>query len=384
MKTIAVAGGGIGGTIVANRLCERLRPEIEKDEVKVAVFDRSGQHVYQPGQLFAGFGLEQPSDLVKSEEQLLSPKARLMQGKAGEITKIDVANHALNTGDGKSHPYDYLVMATGSVLDWDLVPGLKESMLSVWDMEGAQRHLAALRGFQGGTIVVNVARLPHKCPVGPLEETLMLEDYLRRRGLRDKTELVYAYPIPGVFGIPNVNKVMTRIYEERGIRVVSPFTVKAVDPQGKTIESNEGEKLKFDLLLGVPPHMGSKVVGDSAVGDRRNWVPTDKFSLQMKDHSDVFVMGDTTDIAISKAGSTADFESYVVADNVANGIRGSDVRKEYDGSVFCFIATGMSTATYIRFNYNTPPVPPPPSGVNWWSKIAYNKLYWSVTAKAMV
>jgi len=90
------------------------------------------------------------------------------------------------------------------------------------------------------------------------------------------------------------------------------------------------------------------------------------------------------DIAISKAGSTADYESYTVSHNVAADITGNDAKKTYSGSVFCFIATGMDQVTYIKFDYNHPPVPPTPSQIYWWSKLAYNKLYWSLHAKTMI
>jgi sulfide:quinone oxidoreductase len=56
----------------------------------------------------------------------------------------------------------------------------------------------------------------------------------------------------------------------------------------------------------------------------------------------------------------------------------------FDGSVFCYIATRLDSGTYIRFNYYNPPIPPPPSYVHWWGKLMYNKLYWTVTAKAIV
>jgi len=150
------------------------------------------------------------------------------------------------------------------------------------------------------------------------------------------------------------------------------------------LSSLRREKVRFDLAIGVPPHTGAKVIGDSGIGDRRNWVPTDKYALKMKNFSNVYVIGDTTDIPISKAGSTADFESYIIATNIANEILGNKPVKVYDGSVFCYIATGLDSGTYIRFNYNNPPIPPPPSYVHWWGKLLYNKLYWTVTAKAIV
>lgn len=111
---------------------------------------------------------------------------------------------------------------------------------------------------------------------------------------------------------------------------------------------------------------------------------TDRYTLQMKGYSNVYVIGDATDLPISKAGSTADFESYVIANNIANEIQGDSCRKIYEGDVFCYIATGIGSATYIRFNYTMNESPPLPSFIHWWSKIGYNRLYWNITAKALL
>ncbi|AWR94241.1 NAD(P)/FAD-dependent oxidoreductase [Acidianus brierleyi] len=376
MKRIVIAGGGISGTIVANRLARSLSEEIDKGEVEIQVIEKSDKHVYQPGQLLMSIGLSDSSELVREERQLLDRRIKFVNK---EIEKIDVQNHLVKAG--KDYPYDYLVIATGSHLQWDEIPGYR-SVYSPWDFDSAIKLRETLESFTGGNIVINVAKLPHKCPVAPMEITLMLDDYLRKRGLREKTNIIYTYPVPGIFGIKTTNDVMIKIFEERGIQIISPFNVKEVHEN--VIESQEGDKVKFDLAIGVPPHTGAKVIGDSELGDRRNWVPTDKFTLRMKDHSDVYVIGDTTDLPISKAGSTADFESYVVAGNIENEIRGTKSKKMFDGSVFCYIATGLNSGTYIRFNYSSPPIPPPPSYVHWWGKLMYNKLYWTVTAKAIV
>jgi|ECHhosMinimDraft_1075155.scaffolds.fasta_scaffold01041_7 sulfide:quinone oxidoreductase len=383
MKKIIVAGGGIGGTIVANRLTKMLSDQVENSEVEITVLERNETHIYQPGQLLIPFGLTDRHELIRREREILDYRIKLLSGKKGEIKKIDPQNNSVITSDERVHSYDYLIIATGSHLNWEEVPGYN-AVYSPWDMDSSMKLREAINQFNGGKIVVNVAKLPHKCPVAPLEVTLMLDDYLRRRGIRDKTEIFYTYPIQGVFGIKSANDLMIKIFESRGINIISPFNVTRVDESNKTIESQEGEKVRFDLAIGVPPHTGAKVIGDSGIGDRRNWVPTDKYALKMKNFSNVYVIGDTTDIPISKAGSTADFESYIIATNIANEILGNKPVKVYDGSVFCYIATGLDSGTYIRFNYNNPPIPPPPSYVHWWGKLLYNKLYWTVTAKAIV
>ena len=383
-KRIIVAGGNIGGTIIANRLVQKLESEINKGEVEVVVLNKSDAHVYLPGQLLVAFGLEVPGELIRKERELLDPRVKFLHGDKGTITKIDVANHTVHTADGAVHNYDYLVITTGVEYTWDEIPGYRAAAHTPYEFDASLKMREALEKFQGGTIVVNTDRLPHRCPVAPLEITLILDDYLRKRGIRDKTKIIYTYPVQGVFGRPITNKFMLQIFEQRGIEVHSPFTVKSVDPNEKVIESQEGEKLKFDMLIGVPPNMGAKVIEDSGIGDRRRWVPTDKFTLRMKDQSNVYVMGDATDLPVSKAGSTADFESYVVAHNIANDIKGNFGVKNYGGDVLCYIATGTDQATYIRFSYTMNESPPPPSYIHWWGKIMYNKMYWTVTAKAVV
>ena len=384
MKNVLVAGGGLGGTIVANRIAQRLSNEIDNGEASVTVLDKSDRHFYQPGFMLVAMGAMEPQDTHISERTVLDKRVKLVTGDNGTITKIDADNRSLQTADGKSHKYDHLVLSTGSHLQFDEIPGFAQGADTFFNLEKAKEMWTKVQSFQAGKIVVDTAMLPHKCPVAPLEITLMLDDYYRKKGIRDKVQIDYCYPTPTVFGIPNVAKMMTKIFGERGINIHTQFTLASVDGGAKKITSKEGETLDYDMLVSVPPHKGAQVIGDSGLGDRRNWVSTDKFSLLVKGHDDIHAMGDTTDIAISKAGSTADYESYVVSHNVAADITGSGGRKSYPGSVFCFIATGMDQATYIKFDYNHPPVPPTPSQIYWWSKLAYNKLYWSVHARTMI
>ncbi|MEM0272638.1 MAG: FAD/NAD(P)-binding oxidoreductase [Thermoprotei archaeon] len=384
MKNILVAGGGIGGTIVANRIAQKLSEEINRGEVSVSVLDRSEHHYYQPGFLLVSMGVMEPKETSLPEREVLDPKIKLSTGDKGTITKISVGDRQLTTADGKTHKYDILVLATGSHIQMDEIPGFAQGAETFFSLDGAKKMLKAVQSFTGGDIVVDVALLPHKCPVAPLEITLMLDDYFRKKGIRDKVNIHYCYPIQGVFGIPNVNKMMLGLFESRGINIHSQFTLANVDAANKKIVSKEGQELRYDLLVGVPPHKGAQVIGDSGLGDRRNWVPTDKYTLRLKDHDDVYVLGDTTDIPISKAGSTADYESYTVAHNVAVDVKGEGSKKTYPGSVFCYIATGMDQATYIKFDYSNPPNPPTPSQVHWWGKLAYNKLYWSIHARTLI
>jgi len=145
-----------------------------------------------------------------------------------------------------------------------------------------------------------------------------------------------------------------------GIKYETFFNAKEVDPEARTITSEEGSTLPYDLLVTIPPHAGTKVITDSDLG-AGGWVPTNTKTLHREGSTDVFVVGDTTNIPISKAGSTAHFEADTIVDNLASLLTEGRMAREYDGKVFCFVETGMDSGTYVWFNYTTPPNPGPPS-----------------------
>ncbi|MDE2018433.1 MAG: hypothetical protein KGI57_12110, partial [Hyphomicrobiales bacterium] len=91
----------------------------------------------------------------------------------------------------------------------------------------------------------------------------------------------------------------------------------------------------------------------------------------------VIVLGDTTNIPISKAGSTAHFEAEAAAENVASVVKMGKATRAYDGKVFCFIEAGKDRATYAMFNYSKPPEPRAPNHAVHAFKMAYNQLYWA-------
>ncbi|MGQ9463030.1 MAG: hypothetical protein ACUVTP_08915 [Candidatus Fervidibacter sp.] len=81
----------------------------------------------------------------------------------------------------------------------------------------------ALSRFEGGKIIVGIAGFPYKCPPAPLEFTLLLDDWLKERGIRTKTEIVFVSPLPQVFSIPTVSPVFEDLFNRKGIRIETFF-----------------------------------------------------------------------------------------------------------------------------------------------------------------
>ncbi len=370
-KRILIVGGGLAGTIVANGLCRQLREELSAGGVIITMLGTSETHMYQPGLLYVPFGRMRESELFRDQRRVLDRRVPYFVDPAKHI---DVENKTVTTESGKTHGYDYLVIATGSRIRPDNIPGMTEGGHWFYDLDGARKMRDALEKFEGGKIIVNI-NAPHKCPVAPLEVTFMLRDYLAAKGLLDKSEITYTYPIGRLHSLEPVANWAVPEFQRHGIRSETFFNTKAVDPKAKTITSEEGVTLNYDLLVTIPPHSGHQVITDSNLG-AGGWVPTQRNTLLREGSSDVFVVGDTTNLPISKAGSTAHFEADTIIDNITSLIKEDRWARHYDGKVFCFVETGLHSGTYVWFNYTTPPNPGPPSQMIHWFKLAYNRLYW--------
>jgi sulfide:quinone oxidoreductase len=331
-------------------------------------------HVYQPGFLYVALGQANGRWLTRDERTLLHRGVGLAVERAIRIHP-DAGTVQLERGG--SLEYDYLVVATGARLVPDQVPGLTEATHEFYSLEGAQRLREELARFTGGRIHVGIAGIPYKCPPAPVEFVFLLDEYLRKRGIRERSSITLLSPLNRAFTIESASKVIQPMLAERGIELTTFFNVESVDPDAGTITSLEGEKVESDLMVVVPPHRGQSVVGASALGDAGDWLPTDRTTLQVEGQERIFAMGDATNLPISKSGSTAHFEAPVVASRIASLIRGTAPKSNYGGRVMCFLETGNRKATVLRFDYEHPPAPPQPN-VLWHSaKWMFNRLYWS-------
>lgn len=368
---ILIVGGGLSGTIVANGLCRKLTSQISSGNVVITVLGNTDKHLYQPGLLYVPFGRIRESELFRDQRKVLDRRAIFHVDAA---TNIDVEAQRVTTASGRVHEYDYLVLATGSRIMPQNIPGLDQAAHWFYDLDGARNMRTALNEFEGGKVVVNV-NAPHKCPVAPLEITFMLHEYFESKGILDKCEITYTYPIGRIHALEPVAHWALPEMEKRGIKYETFFNTKEADPKAKTITSEEGVTLNYDFLVTIPPHNGSQVISDSDLG-AGGWVPTNTKTLRREGSTNVFVVGDTTNIPISKAGSTAHFEADTLIENLSSLVTEGCWARDYDGKVFCFVETGLKNGTYVWFNYTTPPNPGPPSQMIHWFKLAYNRLYW--------
>ncbi len=389
MKRIVILGAGTAGTMMANKLVRSLH----EDMWRITVVDRDDVHLYQPGLIFIPFGMYRASETLKARRPLFDKRVDV---RLSGIERVAPDENTVYLKDGERVPYDIAIVATGSRILPEAVPGLtgpgwRDSAFDFYTLEGALALADKLDRFEGGRVVINVAEMPIKCPVAPLEFLFLAESFFRKKGLRDKVEMVYATPLEGAFTKPRASAALGDMLGQRGIGVLGDFSVSEVDGERRVLRSFDGRETEYDLLVSIPPHSGAEVLTASGMADQQGWFPTDKHSLKARDHGNIFAIGDATDLPTSKAGAVAHFQSEVLFENIRRYIADRPLVDTFDGHANCFIETGYGKAMLIDFNYTTEPMPgrfPLPgigpftlleeSATNHWGKLAFKWVYWNL------
>ena len=394
MKTLLILGAGTGGTMVANRMIN----ELDLNEWRIVIVDKDETHYYQPGFLFIPFGIYTPDDVVKPKRNTLPPEVDIIFSDIDLIEPEE--NRVTLTRNNQIITYDELVIATGTHIRPDEVDGLTgekgwyKNIFDFYTIEGATALSRFLKFWEGGRLVLNVAEMPIKCPVAPLEFLFLADHFFHEQGIRDKVELVYATPLSGAFTKPRAASILGNLLDEKGIIVEADYSIMEVDQERQMIVSYDEREVAYDLLVSIPTHMGAEVIGKSGLGDELDFVPTDKYTLQSKQHQNIWIIGDAANVPTSKAGSVAHFMLDVVVENILRHTEGLAPLPKFDGHANCFIESGFGKGFLIDFNYDVEPLPgkyPLPgigpfsllkeSTMNHWGKMMFRWIYWNALLK---
>lgn len=393
MKTFLILGAGTGGTMVANKMSAALDPQ----EWRIIVVDKDENHYYQPGFLFIPFGIYSPADVVKPKRNFLPPTVDVI---FGEIELIEPDQNRVKLNNNRSINYDYLVVSTGSYIRPEQMTGLvdgggwRKNIFDFYTPDGAAALSRFFKFWKGGKLVLNVAEMPIKCPVAPLEFLFLADWFFKERGIRDKVDITFATPLPGAFTKPRASSVLGNMLEDRGIKLETEYSIMEVDNAKQVIRSYDEREIPYDLFITIPTNMGAEVIGASGMGDELNFVPVNKNTMQSSKWENIWLIGDASNAPASKAGSVAHFMLDVVVENILRHMEGLELLPKFDGHANCFIESGNEKGVLIDFNYDVEPLPgmfPLPgfgpfsllkeSPANHWGKMMFKWIYWNVLLK---
>ena len=354
--SVLVLGAGFGGLEISSRLSRELG-----DRVDVTLIDRADAFVFGFSKLDVMFGRAAPDVIRHSYGDIATPHVRFRQES---VTAIDPAGRRVTT-DLDAYEADVLVVALGADYDVTATPGLAEAGNEFYSVAGAEVVRDVLPSFRGGTAIVGVCGAPFKCPPAPSEAALLLDQYLRERGVRDDVTIQVVIP----FGIPipaspATSDAILAAFAERGVEYVPDRRVASLD--GREAVLDDGRRLPFDLFLGIPVHRVPQVVEDSGMAEG-GWIPVDPATLATR-FDGVYAVGDVTSVGTPKAGVFSERQASVVADVVIAQVLGEGEPAGYDGRGTCYVELGNHEVGRVDVDFFSTPgrptgefVPPSPA-----------------------
>lgn len=386
-KTVLVLGGGVGGIVAANALRQRLAAEH-----RVMLVDKRGEYLFTPSLLWVMVGQRRPEQITKDLRRMIRPGVEVLRA---EVQAIEPEQGRVRAG-GQDLAYDYLVVALGADLAPEAMSGYSTAAHNFFALEGAAGLWQSLTRFQGGRVVVLVSALPYKCPAAPYEAAMLLDDALRRRGLRSRSQVevftpeVQPMPVAG----PAMGEAVVRMLAVKEIPFHAKRQIQHIEAETRELVFADGQRQPFDFLAATPPHRPPAALKGSGLTNELGWIAVDKRTLKTR-FDNVYAVGDATTITLAngkplpKAGTFAHAEAEVVAGRIAAEIHGANPEAEFDGAGYCWIEMGGGQAGFASGDFYAEPgplVPAPRAGRLWhWGKVMFER-YWlgeGVTHQAM-
>jgi sulfide:quinone oxidoreductase len=342
VSQVLVLGAGFGGIGAALRLRERLSRDDE-----VILVDREPAFAMGLRKIWEIVGDATVGEGARRRSELERHGVRL---RLGTVEAIDPRQRSA-TVDGEIIAADALIVALGSRLAPESMPGLTEHAINAWSATESGRGHEALERFSGGRIVVGIFGIPYACPPAPYELALRIADRCHEQGIRAEVSVFTPAPIALPVLGPEQSGTFERLLLERGIAFLP--SRRAVEVRQEIVRFDDGASLGFDLLYAVPPHRVPSVLVEGGLAEADGWVAADRFSMRTA-HPGVYAVGDCTGIPLKngmpvpKAGAIAQMEGEIAAEQVAASLRGDRPPSPPEGEAVCFAETGRGEAARIR------------------------------------
>ncbi len=375
---VLILGGGTAG-IMSAAFLKKANPNL-----KIGLVEPSNKHYYQPAYTLVGAGEYNLKDCIREEKDFIPKGVEWIKDYA---IIIDPSSNEVELQKLGKVKYQVLIVATGIAYDLSMIEGLQEALdrgIVCSNYINPEKTWELLQKFKGGNAVFTQPTTPIKCGGAPQKAAYLSADYIRKQGLKEKSNVVLAMHGSVIFGVKIVAETLMQKVQEYGIHLKLGIAPIKIDSDKKTIlfknvlpnenqcVVNEDPKLKthkidesriempFDFLHLAPPQTTHQFVKDSGITNAQGWVDVNINSLQHNKFPNIFSLGDAAALPTAKTGAAVRKQVLVLLDNVLNYLSGKPVQNfGYEGYSSCPLVTGYGEMVLAEFNYKNEFTPDP-------------------------
>jgi sulfide:quinone oxidoreductase len=352
-KNILILGGGFGGLAAAHQL----RAGLESEHT-VTLVDKQPLFLMGLTKLWIIDGRRQVGQDPGNRTLLAKRGINFVEG---DVSAIDTANRNVRVGL-RRFDYDYLIIALGADYSLSSPAGLARHTTNMYTESGCAEIRDMLHSFTHGTLTVLVCGVPYKCPPAPYEAAMIIDEVLKRNGVRSKVKIQIVTPESHPLGLlgPEAGRKITALLASREIAFHPSQKAREIRP--KSILTEEGKEFEQDAIFAIPIHVAPSVLKESKLLDATGWVPVNSSTLATGVPR-VYAIGDCAapktpkGAMLPRAGTLAEEQGKVVAQNIINEIQHAEKTVAFDGQGVCFMEVGGDMAVSLRAKFYAQPNP---------------------------
>lgn len=352
---VLIVGGGAAGQSVAGSLLQR-QPDLD-----IAIIEPRSEHYYQPGWTLVGGGVFERRETVRQMGKVMPDSVKWYHAAASGFRP---EQQQVLLEDGEQIGYRILVVAPGLTLDWDAIPGLRESLgrngvTSNYLFDLAPYTWELVQSTRKGRALFTQPPMPIKCAGAPQKAMYLSCDHWMRQGVLKDIEVEFCTAGAALFGVADYVPALMKYVEKYGINLNYQNNLIQVDGQARTAlfnvtdaEGNSREVEKpFDMLHVCPPQRSPKLISESPLADAAGWIELNPETLQHSRFGDIFGLGDAGNTPNAKTAAAVRKQAPVVAENILLALKGEAPRAIYDGYGSCPLTVERGKIVLAEFGY---------------------------------